>query len=93
MFNFFGRKKIKHPSGYIYTKTIVPGPGAEAFAFDAGTSPPFTDMYGGGLAVPQMRVLQTSQFFVPQMAAMAATRGTVTGQFILAPLYDPNEVG
>ncbi len=87
----FGRKKVAHPAGYQYTKTIPPGPGAEAFAFDAGTFPPRTDMYGGGLAVAMMRVTQAPEVFVPPMAALAATSGTLTGQFISAPLYDPAE--
>lgn len=86
----FGRKKVPHPAGYAYTKTILPGPGAEAFAFDANTFPPRTDMYGGGLAVAAMRITQTPEVFMPPMAALAATSGTVSGQFISAPLYDPN---
>ncbi len=87
----FGRKKVAHPSGYVYIKTIPPGPGAESFAFDAGTFPPRTDMYGGGQEVGAMRVTQSAQIFVPPMAAMAALNGTQAGQFISAPLYDPTE--
>lgn len=92
MLKFFRRKSVPHPAAnYSYVRTIPPGPGAEAFAFNAGTIPPRTDLYGGGRAVGQMRVTQSPQLFVPAMAALAAMKGTLAGQFISAPLFDPEE--
>lgn len=75
----------------IYTRQVLPDPGAPNYAYQTYQLPPFTQI---GTGVPVARPIKEHQptYFQTQQIPLSG-QPTLTGQFVSAPLFNPNSLG
>lgn len=75
---------------YNFRKGKTPGPGAEEFVYQRRWYDPHFSPIGAGVNAGSLDVIQPGVVSINQVAIVQALPGTISGQYALQSLLDPN---